>query len=580
MLLPVLAALLLTVVPLELVARTRSVRPVPCLLSTAQFGALVSMDCSDTATVLHLMLLSDRVQSDSLTAAPALLLPSGEKLPLRHAEGWGPAERYRLGRQQTRAVTWTFGPLPRGTKSFDLTGTTHYFGSFSFYGIRLKPYRPLLRQPAVSPADSLPRAALCRDTATVRIRLLEYREGMPQELQYSRFSIANGFDNYLPGSLPIDTTGCATLRLPLLLPEQVSFNLGNGLLFDCLAAPGRETQVEVDLALAHERMNSLQTAVCPAPADKKAARFSPLRYGGYLAGLQNFINSPQFPHASTPDSLRSAIAALEVPHSWKQFLLTSLELVLADPELNAEAFLALDCLNDPQSLLVPGYGSTVSLLPDSFLARYAEQHGTRRGPLFDVHRLSRWMKQLYYRTPLTAAQCDSLSLLPPEGAAQVASAHEALLARMQQNEQKDGYEIVTLDTALTDADALLQALLLPLEGKTVVVDLWETWCRPCLMAHQSLKPLKAELEGEPVVWLYLSSTSSNEALWRDMICDIPGRHVRLSRRQAQALYAQFGLRGVPTYLIFSPRGELRYRQTGFPGTDALRSEIEKASHNP
>ena len=114
----------------------------------------------------------------------------------------------------------------------------------------------------------------------------------------------------------------------------------------------------------------------------------------------------------------------------------------------------------------------------------------------------------------------------------------------------------------------------------MAADLWETWCRPCLLAHQSLRPLKEELEDEPVVWLYLSSASSPEPLWKDMICDIPGLHVRLTREQAQALYAKYGLRGVPTYLVFSPGGTLRYRHTGYPGADALRNAIRQAAQTP
>lgn len=574
----VLTALcLLLVAGSPLLARGRTSSPPGCLLSTAQFGALTGITCTDTSTVVHLLLHSARLQSDSLTAAPCLLLPSGEQLPLRRAEGWKPGEAYRIGRQQERAVEWTFPPLPRGTKQFDLCGKTHLFGPFAFYGIRPKPYRRLLKRPAIPREEALPAVRMGRDTATVRLRLLGYRQGMPRKVSYVRFSTDNGLDNYLPGQFELDATGCATLRLTLFLPERLSFNLGNGLLFNCLAAPGETTLVEVDMAACHDRTNSLQTAVCPAPDGKKEARFTPVRYGGYLAGLQNFIQSPAFPRADTPDSLRKAIATLEIPASWKQYIGREIDLSLADPELNPQGFLTLDCLNEAESLLSPAYTAIVARLPEQFLADYAARHGTREGILFDLHRLIRWQKQLYYRTPLTAAQCDSLRLLPPEAAAEVEAGHDALLQRMRQNEQKDGYEITTIDPALTDADGIFRLLLQPLAGKTVVVDFWETWCRPCLMAHQSLRSLKAELEEKPVVWLYLSSASSPEALWADMICDIPGRHVRLSSEQAEAVRKKLALQGVPTYLIFAPDGTLRYRQTGFPGNDTLRSEIQKAS---
>jgi thiol-disulfide isomerase/thioredoxin len=59
------------------------------------------------------------------------------------------------------------------------------------------------------------------------------------------------------------------------------------------------------------------------------------------------------------------------------------------------------------------------------------------------------------------------------------------------------------DTPFTDADGKTHTLA-EFKGKAVVVNLWATWCGPCVAEMPTLAKLQTEVAGEPVVILPIS----------------------------------------------------------------------------
>lgn len=135
---------------------------------------------------------------------------------------------------------------------------------------------------------------------------------------------------------------------------------------------------------------------------------------------------------------------------------------------------------------------------------------------------------------------------------------------------KAGYTVVEVDKEI-GADSLLQVVTRPYRGKVVLIDMWNTWCGPCIRAMKSLQPLKEELKD--VVYLYIADETSPEGKWKLMIPDIHGIHHRITNQQSAALSTLYEYPGIPTYFIVNREGEISYKVTGFPGVEKLREEL-------
>ena len=147
-----------------------------------------------------------------------------------------------------------------------------------------------------------------------------------------------------------------------------------------------------------------------------------------------------------------------------------------------------------------------------------------------------------------------------------------LKSELEATKGKTGYKIVEVEKEVA-ADSLLQVITRPYRGKMVLVDMWNTWCGPCMRAMKSLKPLKEELK--EVVYLYIVDETSPEGKWKVMIPDIPGIHCRISNEQSTALAKLYEYPGIPTYFDVNREGDISYKATGFPGVEMLRNELTK-----
>ena len=110
----------------------------------------------------------------------------------------------------------------------------------------------------------------------------------------------------------------------------------------------------------------------------------------------------------------------------------------------------------------------------------------------------------------------------------------------------------------------------------VLVDFWATWCGPCKMAMKQMKPMKKDLEGKDIVYVFIAGENSPKETWDNMIPDIHGEHYRVTAAQWNYLSRQFSIQWVPTYIIVDKEGGVIQKYTGFPGVDTVKRELMKA----
>lgn len=199
-----------------------------------------------------------------------------------------------------------------------------------------------------------------------------------------------------------------------------------------------------------------------------------------------------------------------------------------------------------------------ALWPDMLLAKRASRNLSKYMPLTAEERMT--------VDSISSPELKKLFLMRNE------RIEAELKAGLEAVKDKAGYTVVEVGKEVA-ADSLLQVITRPYRGRMVLVDMWNTWCGPCMRAMKSLKPLKEELK--EVVYLYIADESSPEGKWKLMIPDIHGIHCRISSEQSTALAKLYEYPGIPTYFIVNREGDISYKVTGFPGVEVLRNELSK-----
>lgn len=127
-----------------------------------------------------------------------------------------------------------------------------------------------------------------------------------------------------------------------------------------------------------------------------------------------------------------------------------------------------------------------------------------------------------------------------------------------------------------------QRELAALEGRIVVVDMWATWCVPCVERFPKMVELYREYSPRGVVFVSICLDDREDA---EAVA-----HAREFLREQQATFANYlmdevvtegfvklDLLGIPAVYIYAPDGELRYRLTADDPFDQFTEEdVESA----
>ena len=110
-----------------------------------------------------------------------------------------------------------------------------------------------------------------------------------------------------------------------------------------------------------------------------------------------------------------------------------------------------------------------------------------------------------------------------------------------------------------------------LKGKYIVIDVWATWCRPCLSIAPIFERLSEKYRNDPVVFLSLSSDDDLTA-WQQHVKRKKNRIIQWRASYKVELLRQYGIQGIPHFILLDPQGN--FINARFPRPDEGNFEIQ------
>jgi thiol-disulfide isomerase/thioredoxin len=132
--------------------------------------------------------------------------------------------------------------------------------------------------------------------------------------------------------------------------------------------------------------------------------------------------------------------------------------------------------------------------------------------------------------------------------------NERVRTKLESDKTAGGYTIQ--EVPRSNSEELFSNIMEKYRGKLVYVDFWATWCGPCRTGMQQIKPLKEELDGVDVAFVYIAGPGSPRGVWENVITDVKGDHYYLTTDEWNQVSALFNIRGIPHYVLVSKEGEV------------------------
>lgn len=160
--------------------------------------------------------------------------------------------------------------------------------------------------------------------------------------------------------------------------------------------------------------------------------------------------------------------------------------------------------------------------------------------------------------------------------------HYEELARQNEEAVKKVIAPASNVEGLTDGKAIVEKMIEPYKGKIVYMDVWGTWCQPCINAIKASPAMKEAVKDYDIVYLYFTC-GSEEAAWKGCIAELgltkPNYvHYNLPQKQQEAVVEYLKVESYPSYFLFDKQGNMEMLDRGHIGNiQGFKNKIDEIS---
>ena len=120
--------------------------------------------------------------------------------------------------------------------------------------------------------------------------------------------------------------------------------------------------------------------------------------------------------------------------------------------------------------------------------------------------------------------------------------------------------------------------LADLKGKYVYVDVWATWCGPCIREIPSLKQVEKDYHGKNIVFVSLSiDEAKDHDKWKAMVTEkeLGGIQLMADKDWKSQFVEDYGILGIPRFILIDPQGNIVSADAPRPSEAKLRTMLDK-----
>ena len=131
----------------------------------------------------------------------------------------------------------------------------------------------------------------------------------------------------------------------------------------------------------------------------------------------------------------------------------------------------------------------------------------------------------------------------------------------------------TVIPALKDGFTSLESL----KGKYVYIDVWATWCGPCIREIPYLKEVEKDYHNKPVSFVSISIDEPKDyEKWKTMVSEkeLGGIQLIADNNWNSKFVKEYAILGIPRFILIDPQGNIVSADAPRPSDPALRTLLD------